>query len=76
MVDSLSVDGWLVERADGWYWKFDHLAFTAFDENPRAAARPYLPKVSCRLAVLASECGLVTEDVGAYMYALMGRVNR
>ena len=59
----------------GWRWKFDHLLFNAFEENPRVAARPYLPKVTCRLALLASECGLVTEDVGAYMYDLMGRVN-
>jgi len=59
----------------GWRWKFDHLAFSAFEENPRVAARPYLPKVTCRLALLASECGLVTEDVGTYMYDLMGRVN-
>lgn len=69
--------GWhsLRETTEGWRWKFDHRAFTAFDENPRAAARPYLPKVSCRLALLASECGLVTKDVGRYMYDLMGRVN-
>jgi pimeloyl-ACP methyl ester carboxylesterase len=65
----------LRETREGWRWKFDPLAFTAFDENPRVAARPYLPRVSCRLALLASECGLVTEDVGAYMYDLMGRVN-
>jgi pimeloyl-ACP methyl ester carboxylesterase len=65
----------LRETTKGWFWKFDHRAFTAFDENPRVAARFYLPKVSGRLALLASECGLVTEDVGTYMYDLMGRVN-
>lgn len=65
----------LVENVEGWRWKFDHLAFSAFEENPRVAARPYLPKVRCRLALLASENGLVTKDVGAYMYDLMGRVN-
>ncbi len=65
----------LVQEGEGWRWKFDHRAFSAFEENPRAAARPYLRKVRCRLALLASECGLVTEDVGAYMYDLMGRVN-
>jgi pimeloyl-ACP methyl ester carboxylesterase len=65
----------LVERDEGWRWKFDHLVFSAFEENPRVAARPYLPKVRCRLALLASENGLVTADVGAYMYDLMGRVN-
>jgi len=69
--------GWhsLRETEDGWSWKFDHMAFSAFEENPRVAARPYLPRITCRLALLASECGLVTEDVGAYMYDLMGRVN-
>ena len=65
----------LVEHDEGWRWKFDHRAFSAFEENPRVAARPYLPNVRCRLALLASEHGLVTKDVGAYMYDLMGRVN-
>ena len=59
----------------GWRWKFDHHAFSAFEENPRVAARPYLPKVTCRLALLASEFGLVDGEIGRYMYNLMGRVN-
>lgn len=59
----------------GWSWKFDHKVFGAFDGNPRAIARPYLADVHCRLALLRSECGLVTEDIGAYMYELLGRVN-
>jgi len=69
--------GWhsLRQDPDGWRWKFDPLVFSAFEENPRVAARPYLPKITCRLALLASENGLVTEHVGAYMYELMGRVN-
>jgi hypothetical protein len=29
--------------------------------------------VSCRLALRASKCGLVTEDVSAYIYDLKGR---
>ncbi len=65
----------LVEDEEGWRWKFDHLAFSAFEENPRSAARPYLPKVECRLALFRSEFGLVTEDIGAYMYEQMGRVH-
>jgi pimeloyl-ACP methyl ester carboxylesterase len=65
----------ITEEAGGWRWKFDHLVFSAFEENPRVAARPYLPKITCRLALLASECGLVNEEVGAYMYDLLGRVN-
>jgi pimeloyl-ACP methyl ester carboxylesterase len=59
----------------GWSWKFDHQVFGAFEENPRAIARPYLPDVGCRLALLRSGKGLVTEDIGDYMYELLGRVS-
>lgn len=59
----------------GWSWKFDHRVFGAFDGNPRAVARPYLSDVHCRFALLRSQNGLVTEDIGAYMYDLLGRVN-
>lgn len=59
----------------GWSWKFDHRVFGAFHGNPRAIARPFLAEVRCRLALLRSEFGLVTEDIGAYMYDLLGRVN-
>jgi pimeloyl-ACP methyl ester carboxylesterase len=59
----------------GWSWKFDHRVFGAFDGNPRAIARPYLGDVHCRLALLRSEFGLMTKDIGAYMYELLGRVN-
>jgi len=45
----------LRETPEGWRWKFDHRAFTAFDENPRVAARPYLPPG-------ASCCGVRTRD--------------
>ena len=68
--NSLAADG-----EGGWRWKFDHHSFTAFKKNPRVAARPYLPKITCRLALLASECGLVNKEIGTYMYDLMGRVN-
>ncbi|MEM9176627.1 MAG: alpha/beta hydrolase [Myxococcota bacterium] len=69
--------GWhsLKEEPEGWRWKFDHNAFSAFEENPRVAARPYLPKITCRMALFASECGLVNKEIGQYMYDLMGRVN-
>ncbi len=59
----------------GWSWKFDHRVFGAFEGNPRAIARPYLTDVRCRFALLRSEYGLVTEDIGAYMYELLGRAN-
>jgi pimeloyl-ACP methyl ester carboxylesterase len=38
------------------------------------AAAPYLSQVRCRLALLRSEFGLVTPDVGRYMYNELGRV--
>jgi len=40
----------------------------------RSIALPYLPEVRCRLALLRSENGLVTEDIGASMYDKLGRV--
>ncbi len=65
----------LAEVEGGWSWKFDHHVFGAFEGNPRAVARPYLQDVRCRLALLRAGRGLVTEDIGAYMYELLGRVN-
>jgi len=59
----------------GFSWKFDHQVFGAFDGNPRALARPHLADVKCRLALLRSENGLVTEDIGEYMYERLGRVS-
>ena len=37
-------------------------------------AQPYLSQVRCRLALLRSEHGLVTSDIGRSMYEAMGRV--
>lgn len=63
-----------VREADGGYvWKFDRNVFGAV-EHPRTAARPYLSEVRTRLALLASEHGLVTPEVGRYMYDQLGRV--
>jgi pimeloyl-ACP methyl ester carboxylesterase len=60
----------------GWRWKFDRRVFAQFAEEGsiRASARPYLPQVRCRLALLRSEHGLVTEDIGEQMYDTLGRV--
>jgi pimeloyl-ACP methyl ester carboxylesterase len=60
----------------GWQWKFDRAVFTPFAEagSIRASALPYLPQIRCRLALLRSENGLVTEDIGAAMYEALGRV--
>ncbi|HET9541479.1 MAG TPA: alpha/beta hydrolase [Acidimicrobiales bacterium] len=58
----------------GYQWKFDRRIFEQFSEGMRSIALPYLPEVGCRLALLRSENGLVTEDIGASMYDKLGRV--
>jgi hypothetical protein len=58
----------------GWGWKFDRLVFAQFAAGMRSVALPYLSEVRCRLALLRSEHGLVTEDIGADMYEQLGRV--
>jgi pimeloyl-ACP methyl ester carboxylesterase len=40
----------------------------------RSVALPYLDQVTCRLALLRSENGLVTDDIGQSMYERLGRV--
>lgn len=63
----------LHEVEGGWSWKFDHNLFSAFTAPIRAVALPYLPQVSCRFALLRSEYGLVTPDIGESMYERLGR---
>jgi pimeloyl-ACP methyl ester carboxylesterase len=58
----------------GWQWKFDRHVFAQFGGGMRGIARPYLSQVRCRFALLRSEHGLVTEDIGAAMYDALGRV--
>ncbi len=58
----------------GWSWRFDHNLFNAFESSIRAVALPYLPRVSCRFALLRAEHGLVTPDISAAMYEMLGRV--
>jgi pimeloyl-ACP methyl ester carboxylesterase len=58
----------------GWQWKFDRAIFEQFGAGIRSIAAPYLSEVNCRLALLRSECGLVTPDIGASMYERLGRV--
>ncbi|HEY8058762.1 MAG TPA: alpha/beta hydrolase, partial [Acidimicrobiales bacterium] len=58
----------------GWQWKFDRRIFAQFAQGMRSVALPYLSAVQCRLALLRSEHGLVTEDIGAFMYDQLGRV--
>lgn len=58
----------------GWCWKFDREVFAQFAGGLRSIALPYLDDVDCRLALLRSEHGLVTESIGASMYERLGRV--
>ncbi|MCD9625113.1 alpha/beta fold hydrolase [Rhabdothermincola salaria] len=58
----------------GFQWKFDRRVFEQFDERIRALGMPYLAQVTCRFALLRAEHGLVTPDIGAAMYEVLGRV--
>ena len=58
----------------GWEWKFDRRVFEQFGDRVRGIAVPYLDQVNCRLALLRSECGLVTPEIGAFMFEKLGRV--
>ncbi len=51
-------------------WKYDPNIFVP----GRAESRSLLPQVSCRVALFRSEHGLVTPEIGAYMYDLLGRI--
>ena len=54
----------------GWTWKFDPTIFRRV--TPRAA-HEILPEVKCRVALFRAEFGLVTPDIGDYMYELLNR---
>ena len=64
----------LKEVDGGWQWKFDRRIFEQFARGVRGLAVPYLSEVDCRLALLRSEYGLVTPEIGAFMYEQLGRV--
>ena len=53
-----------------WRWKFDSNIFVP----RRREADEYLPEITCRVALLRCEHGLVTPDIGVYMYNQLGRV--
>jgi pimeloyl-ACP methyl ester carboxylesterase len=53
----------------GWTWKFDP---KIFDRPVPTGER--LRQVRCRVALFRSEHGLVTPDIGAYMYEQLGRL--
>ena len=48
--------------------------FEQFGGSMRGVAFPYLSQVRCRFALLRSEHGLVTADIGRFMYEELGRV--
>ena len=52
-----------------WRWKFDPTIFMP----ARATAADLLPSVTCRVALLRCEHGLVTKGIGDYMYERLGR---
>jgi len=54
----------------GWTWKFDPEVFRRF--TPRAI-HEILPTVRCRVALFRAEFGLVTPDIGEYMFELLDR---
>lgn len=59
----------------GWQWKFDRRVFEQFaNQSMRGVALPYLRRVHCRFALLRSEHGLVTYDIGESMYETLGRL--
>jgi pimeloyl-ACP methyl ester carboxylesterase len=60
----------LHEVDGGWTWKFDPRVFLR--STPRAA-REILPKAGCRIALFRAAHGLVTPDIGSYMYELLNR---
>jgi pimeloyl-ACP methyl ester carboxylesterase len=53
----------------GWTWKFDPKIF----DRPVPTGE-LLRQVRCRVALFRSEHGLVTPDIGAYMYEQLGRL--
>ncbi len=61
----------LHEVEGGWQWKFDR---TVFASLPGGTAVAYLSQVTCRIALLRSQYGLITNDIGQEMYEALGRV--
>lgn len=55
---------------DGFSWKFDPDIFVP----DREERREYLAQVKCRVSLFRAEHGLVTPEIGEYMYGLLGRV--
>lgn len=61
----------LRQRDDGlWEWKFDPNVFA----RDRGDTADLLADITCRVALLRCEYGLVTADIGDFMYERLGRV--
>ena len=60
----------LKQVPEGWTWKFDRAIFSPI----RREAAEFLAEIRCRVAILRSENGMVTRDIGEYMYDQLGRV--
>jgi pimeloyl-ACP methyl ester carboxylesterase len=73
VIDNVAANS-LREIEGGFQWKFDRRVFEQFAGSMRGVALPYLPRVRTRFALLRSEHGLVTRDIGAFMYEALGRV--
>lgn len=54
---------------EGWTWKFD----PTFFDNLIDIGPDTLRAITCRVAVLRAEHGLVTPDIGRRMYEMLGR---
>ena len=57
----------------GFTWKFDPSIFSSMHASNRNIAGELLPDVRCRVALLRSEHGIVTDDIAGYMYDQLGR---
>jgi pimeloyl-ACP methyl ester carboxylesterase len=65
----------LTEVDGGVRWKFDPTVFGQFGAGAmRGVALPYLRRIVARFALLRCENGLVTPDIGDFMYEELGRV--
>lgn len=60
----------LREVEGGFSWKYDPDIFVP----PRSEPRELLERVRCRVALFRAEHGLVTPEIGQYMYERLGRV--
>jgi pimeloyl-ACP methyl ester carboxylesterase len=64
----------VIPTEGGWTWKFDQSLVEAWRGDPmRKGAVPYLGQVDCPFGVVRTEYGLVTEEIGRSMGALVGR---